>query len=64
VCHVRNLTIVKFSCIKMLLLLKFHSCLQSRMPVIRVLADVLLFAIHTKPEKTGSTPFLSLTAAQ
>lgn len=28
-CHVRNLTIVKFTYIKMLLLLKFHSCLQS-----------------------------------
>lgn len=59
-CHVRNLTIVKFTYIKMLLLLKFHSCLQSRVAAIRVLADVLLSVTHTKPE-TDSQDLLSLS---
>lgn len=46
-CHIRNLTI---AIVKMFLLLKFHSCLQSRMSAIRVSADVLLSVIHTKTE--------------
>lgn len=49
-CHIRNLTIANFTYIKMFLLLKFHSCLQSRMSTIRVLADVLLSVRHTKTE--------------